>query len=594
MPLGAWRRRTKIVCTLGPSTESEQVLSSLVDAGMNVARFNLSHGDHATHARRLETLRRVVGAKPESTYVGVLFDGKGPEVRLGRLRGGVIHLRAGARFVLTVEELLGDEGKAHVTHAGLPGDVTPGDTVLLDDGKIALTVLHVGSDFVECRVENEGEVREGKKVSVPGKLLSLPAVSERDVEDLKFSASNGVDFYAISFVRSADDVLEVRRILEGVGARIQLVAKIETAAAWENIDSILKVSDGIMVARGDLGVEIPAEEVPLAQKSIIEKCNRLGKPVITATQMLESMVDRPSPTRAEASDVANAILDGTDAVMLSAETALGRYPVEAVRVMDRIAVKVESSARYEEVLARRRPGWGGANTVTDAVSYATCSIAQSLGAKAILTPTESGYTARMVAKYRPRAPVVACTPDEAVCRRLSVVWGVIPLKTCPGANTDETFSNSVKAALAAGAINGGDLIVVTSGVPVGIPGTTNMIRVHTVGDIIVRGVGVGQKAATGRACVVRSALDASEKFREGDILVAPSTDKEYVPFLEKASAVVAEEGGLTSHAAIVGLSLGIPAIVGAEGATGMIPDGSIITVDSARGLVYRGEASIPA
>lgn len=555
---------------------------------MDVARLNLSHGNRDEHARRLEAIRQVAaaGGRP----VAIMFDTRGPEIRLGRFAGGKAILEAGRAFTLTPEEISGSESRASVGYPRLAADLGPGDTVLLDDGNISLCVEEVRPPAVLCRVLNGGEISDRKKVSLPGAKLDLPALADADRADLAYAARAGVEYVAASFVRKAADILDIRKILEDSGSEAHIIAKIENREGVENLDDILKVADGLMVARGDLGVEFPAEEVPLLQKTMIERANRLGKPVITATQMLESMIERPRPTRAEASDVANAIFDGTDAVMLSAETATGRYPVEAVRVMARIAERTEEALPYDRLLAARAAG--KTRTVTDAVSHATCQAATDLGAAAILTATQSGHTARMVAKYRPRAPIVALTPIPAVARKLNLVWGVLPLIIPGKRDTDQMIDQAVNRALEAGAIQAGDLVVITAGVPAGIPGTTNLIKVHTVGDILVRGTGIGTRSASGPACIVRTAREAAERFRAGDILVTEATDADFIPYMEKAAGVVTEEGGLTSHAAVAGLSLGVPVIVGAGGATGVIDQGSEITLDVPRGVIYRGRAVV--
>ncbi|MGB4215656.1 MAG: pyruvate kinase, partial [Thermacetogeniaceae bacterium] len=458
------------------------------------------------------------------------------------------------------------------------------------DGMLQLEVISTTDTEILCKVITGGELGNQKNVNVPGVSLDLPSLTEKDIDDINFGIEQGVDFIAASFVRRSSDVLAIRRLLESRDADIHIISKIENEEGVKNIDDIIKVSNGIMVARGDMGVVIPAQDVPLIQKTIIKKCNRVGKPVITATQMLDSMIRNPRPTRAEASDVANAILDGTDAVMLSGETAAGKYPLEAVRMMSRIAERTEESLDYENILLQRtaeRP-----NTTTDAISHASCSIAQDLGAVAIITSTKSGFTARSVSKYRPRAPVIAVCPDERVRRKLCLVWGVQPLPTEDINNTDEMIKKAVDTSLNEGLIKCGDLIVITAGVPAGVPGTTNLIKVHIVGEVLARGQGIGNRAVIGKVRICTTPDEAVEKVKVGDILVAVSTDRDYVPALQKAGAVITEEGGLTSHAAIVALNLGIPAIVGVDGATKILRDDGTITVDSMRGLIYRGAASV--
>ncbi|WP_027717850.1 pyruvate kinase [Desulfovirgula thermocuniculi] len=582
-------RRTKIVCTIGPACESVEVLAEMMRAGMNVARLNFSHGTHEEHARRIANVREAAGRVGKN--VAILLDTRGPEIRLGRLKEEPVWLEPGKRVILTTEDVEGTAELLPVTYAGLPQDVSPGNSILIADGRIELKVLSTGAREVECMVVHGGELTSRKGVIVPGVRVNLPSVTAQDVKDIEFGIEHGVDFIAASFVRRAADVLAIRQILEEKGAAdIDIIAKIETHEGVENLDEIIRVADGIMVARGDLGVVMPVEEVPLIQKKIIERCNLAGKPVITATQMLESMIHNPRPTRAEASDVANAILDGTDAIMLSGETAMGRYPVEAVKTMARIASRVEEALPYDDILRQR--GQALARTVTEAISHATCTTARDLKAAAIITSTETGYTARMVSKYRPRAPIIAATPKAKVLRKLALVWGVQPLLVGYTRDTDGMIASAIEASLAAGLISPGDLVVITAGVPAGVHGTTNLLKVHTVGEILARGQGLGTRAVTGRARICRTLKEALEKVAPGDILVTTATDKDFMPAIEKAAGLITEAGGLTSHGAIVGLELGIPVIVGVEGATSILTDGEIITVDGQRGLIYRGTARV--
>ncbi|SHJ54591.1 pyruvate kinase [Desulfofundulus thermosubterraneus] len=581
-------RRTKIICTIGPACEKVETLMEMMRAGMNIARLNFSHGTHEEHARRIANIREAAGRVGKN--IAILLDTKGPEIRLGYLEKEPVVLKAGQRVVLTTENIKGTPERLPITYAGLPRDVAPGNTVLIADGLIELRVINSNGHEVECEVVHGGELTSQKGVNLPGVPVNLPAITEQDIRDIKFGIEQELDFIAASFIRRASDVLAIRCILEEHGADMDIIAKIESKEGVENLDEIIKVADGIMVARGDLGVGLPVEEVPLIQKTIIEKCNLAGKPVITATQMLESMIHNPRPTRAEASDVANAILDGTDAIMLSGETAAGHYPVEAVKTMARIASRVERALPYEEILQRR--GRALARTVTDAISHATCTTAQDLGAAAIITSTETGYTAKMVSKYRPRAPIIAVTPVARVLRKLALVWGVQPLLVGRTRDTDSMIASAIEASLAADLIKPGDLVIITAGVPVGVHGTTNLLKVHTVGDILVRGQGIGTRAVTGRVRVCHTLKDALEKVEPGDILVTPFTDKEFIPAIEKAAALITEVGGLTSHGAIVGLEFGIPVIVGVDAATSILTDGETVTVDGQRGLVYRGTARV--
>lgn len=579
-------RRTKVVATLGPATDDPKILQGMVRAGLDVARFNMSHGTHEEHRRRLELLRQA--EQETGRQVAVMWDTRGPEIRLGAFAEGRAELLDGELFALTVQEVLGNAQQATVSYSGLVDDCHVGDTLLLDDGNVVLRAERIDRVAVHCRVVAGGVLSDRKKVTLPGVRLSLPSLSDEDRADLAFGAEVGMDFVAASFIRQAKDVLEIRRVLEELGSRAVLISKIETREGVDRAEEILRVSDGVMVARGDMGVEYPPEEVPLIQKALIRAANRVGKPVITATQMLESMVERPVPTRAEASDVANAIFDGTDAVMLSAETASGHHPLQAVEVMAKIAQRSDLEVQRHGL--KEAPPQSG-HTVTEAISYASCRAAQDLGAAAILTATESGHTARMVARYRPAAPIVAVTPDPVTARSLAIVWGVLPILVESMLSTDEMANRAISASRDAQYIHDGDLVVITAGVPVGIPGTTNMIQVHTVGAVAVRGIGVQRRAAVGRVVHVRQAADL-ERVAIGDVVVAHSTDREMLEALKKAAAIVTEEGGLTSHAAVVGLSLGIPVIVGAHGALAVLAEGELVTVDGSRGLVYRGEARV--
>lgn len=555
---------------------------------MDVARINLSHGNRAVHAETIAALREAMAAT--GRQVAIMFDTKGPEVRVGHFAGGKVILRDGQQFTLTTREVVGTAEEVSVNFRSLPEEVAVGGTVLLDDGKLVLKVEAVEGPDVRCRVVSGGELSDRKKVTLPGAKLSLPILCEEDVDDIRFGASQGVDFVAVSFVRSAADILKVRQVIEEAGGDAQVIAKIENFEGVENLDEILAVTDAVMVARGDMGVEFPVEEVPLIQKGIIAKCNRAAKPVVTATQMLESMITCPRPTRAEASDVANAILDGTDAVMLSAETASGLHPVEAVATMARIAERTDEALRRRELTPR--PGPEPSHTVTDAISYATCRAAENLGAAAIITATQSGHTARMVAKYRPRVPILAATPLERVARRMRLIWGVHPLLVKDKNTTDALINETILEAVEAGFVRQGEMVVLTAGVPVGVPGSTNLLKVHTVGEILLRGTGYGQRVVKGRACVAASAAELRDKFEDGDVLVVPATDPEMLPFIKRAAAVISEEEGKASHAAVSGISLNVPVVVGAAGATARIEHGMMVTVDATHGLVYRGEARV--
>lgn len=581
-------RKAKIVCTIGPASESVETLKKLIHAGMNVARLNFSHGSHEEHAARITNIRQA--AEEAGKPVAILLDTKGPEIRTGTLSVDAVELVEGNRIVLTTEEVAGTAEKVSITYDELPADVAPGDTILIDDGLIGLTVEQVHDKDIVCLIKNGGTLKSKKGVNVPGVKINLPGITEKDAQDIAFGIAQGVDFIAASFVRKASDILEIRQILEQSNARIDIIAKIENQEGVDNVDEILVVSDGIMVARGDLGVEIPAEEVPLVQKQLIKKCNELAKPVITATQMLDSMQRNPRPTRAEASDVANAIFDGTDAIMLSGETAAGKYPVESVETMDRIALRAEQELNYREILYKQAQL--KQVTITDAISQAVANAALDLNAAAIITATESGHTARMVSKFRPKAPIVAVTPHASVIRRLSLVNGVYPVLGEMANTTDEMLDRSVQESLQSGYVRHGDLVVITAGVPVREVGTTNLMKIHVIGDVVAKGQGIGRKVVTGKVVIARSAQEALEKTEEGSILVTIGTDSDMIKAFEKAGAVITEEGGLTSHAAIVGLNLNVPVILGVNLATEILKEGTVVTVDSGRGHIYAGHARV--
>ncbi len=582
-------RKTKIVCTLGPATEDTGTLREMIEGGMDVARLNFSHGSHSQHLDMLNKVKKL--REDLGRPVALLLDTKGPEIRVKTFVGGRAVLREGSNFTLTTREVEGSDSIVSVTYQGFPEDVDIGYKVLLDDGLLELRVEEVKGQDVVCRVENGGEITNNKGVNLPGALVRLPAISEKDRDDILFGIHNDVDFIAASFTRKPEDILEIRRILEeNGGGNIQIIAKIENQQGVDNLDAILEVADGIRVARGDLGVEMPTEGVPVLQKEMIKKCNLAGKPVITATQMLDSMMRNPRPTRAEVADVANAVLDGTDAIMLSGETAAGKYPVEAIRTMARIAARVEESYSFGMLLDDAAGGKDA--TVTNAVSHATCTIARDLNAAAIITATQKGYTARMVSKYRPNSAIVGSTPDGKVVRQLNLSWGVYPVLSKPSDNTDDTLDTSVKAAMGAGYIKEGDLVVLTAGVPTAVTGTTNLIRVHTVATVLTEGKGVGNRSAFGKVVFMTDIASEGDKFQPGNVLVIKAGEKEMVPYMEMASAIIAEEGGLTSHAAIVGLNLGKPTVVGAAKVFELLEDGEVVTVDGTTGLIYRGIATV--
>lgn len=584
-------RKTKIVCTIGPASESPEMLEKLIAAGMNVARLNFSHGGHEDHAIRIAAIRDA--SERMKMPVGILLDTKGPEIRTHSMENGELHLVTGQVIDISMTEVLGNETSFSITYDQLIEDVDQNDMILLDDGLIELRVLAKDLDkgLIHTIVENAGVLKNKKGVNVPGVSVKLPGITEKDAADILFGIEQGVDFIAASFVRTAKDVLEIRELLEqNEGGHIQIIPKIENQEGVDNIDAIIEVSDGLMVARGDLGVEIPAEEVPLVQKSLIKKCNQVGIPVITATQMLDSMQRNPRPTRAEASDVANAIIDGTDAIMLSGETAAGLYPVESVATMNKIANRTEDSLDYRSIVSTRSREKQA--NMTEAISQAVAFTSINLGVKAILAPTESGNTARMIAKYRAGVPIIAVTSQPATAQKLTLVWGVKPIVTHRVTTTDEILELSVDESLNYGYVSHGDVVVITAGVPVGEAGTTNLMKVHVIGDLLARGQGIGKSSVVGKAIVVKNAGEALAYDTEGAIIVTVGSDREMMPAIEKCAGIITEAGGLTSHAAIVGLSLGIPVIVGVKEATTLIRHGQEITMDAETGVIYKGHASV--
>lgn len=579
-------KKTKIVCTIGPASESVDMLVNLINAGMNVCRLNFSHGDYEEHGARIKNIREAV--KITGKRVAILLDTKGPEIRTNDMENGAITMKIGDSVRISMTEVLGTNEKFSIIYPELINDVNVGSHILLDDGLIDLEVTDIDRDANEIVtvVKNEGVLKNKKGVNVPGVSVNLPGITEKDANDIRFGIGQGIDFIAASFVRRASDVLEITKILEEENAtHIQIIPKIENQEGIDNIDEILKVSDGLMVARGDMGVEIPTEDVPVVQKALIKKCNALGKPVITATQMLDSMQRNPRPTRAEANDVANAIYDGTDAVMLSGETAAGDYPLEAVQTMARIAVRTEETLVNQDSFALKLYS---KTDMTEAIGQSVGHTARNLGIQTIVAATESGHTARMISKYRPKAHIVAITFSEQKARSLSLSWGVYATVADKPSSTDEMFNLASKVSQEEGYASEGDLIIITAGVPVGEKGTTNLMKIQMIGSKLVQGQGVGEEAIIAKAVVAGTAEEAVAKATEGAILVTKTTDKEYMPAIEKASALVVEEGGLTSHAAVVAIAQNIPVIVGAADATSLINNDEVITVDPRRGIVYRG------
>lgn len=574
-------RKTKIVCTLGPATDRDGILREMLLAGMNVARFNFSHGSHEEHKGRLDALK--VLREELQLPVAAMLDTRGPEIRLKTFAAGSIQLRTGQEFTLTTENIVGDQDRCAITYSDLPQDVRAGDTILLDDGLVRLTVLETLPTAIRCRVENDGVMNDRKGVNVPNVRLSMPYMSQRDREDILFGVQQGFDYIAASFVRTAADVREIRRLLDQQNSSIQIIAKIENQEGVSNVADILAAADGIMVARGDMGVEIDFTEIPIIQKEIIAQCVACGKPVITATQMLDSMMEHPRPTRAEITDVANAIYDGTSAIMLSGETAAGKYPVEAIQTMDAIAQRTESDINYAKRM--RNMANQGRLSIAAATAHAACTTAMDIGADAILTVSKSGTTARLVSRFRPGTTVAALLMDPQVQRQMALYWGVVPLTMPRASSTDELVEFAVQAAEEAALVKQGDLVVVTAGVPVGVSGTTNMIRVRQVGGSLLNAIGIGDKKAVGPLCVCHTLEEVADKFRPGSVLVVPYTTNDLLPYVRQAAAVISEEASGDGHTATIGLTLDIPVIVGASGATRHLQGGMMVSVDCARGMV---------
>ncbi|MGL4800346.1 MAG: pyruvate kinase [Cellulosilyticaceae bacterium] len=579
-------RKTKIVCTLGPATADDNVLRELMLNGMNVARFNFSHGDHESHKH---TFDRIVNMRNElGLPVAALLDTKGPEIRVGKFKEGKVELKTGGTLVLTTRDVEGTAELAHVNYKDLPKDVHTGSAILLDDGLIELSVVKVEDTDITCKIMNSGMLSNNKGVNLPDAKLSMPFISKKDREDIIFGIKTGYDFIAASFTRTAEDILEIRKILKEYDCHsINIIAKIENREGVDNIDEIIRVADGIMVARGDMGVEIPLEEVPALQKKIIKKTVAAGKQVITATQMLDSMMKNPRPTRAETNDVANAIYDGTSAIMLSGETAAGAYPIEALKIMSRIAVQTEGDIDYKKRLKNSREE--AAVSVTNSISYSTCTAADDLDATAIITVTKSGRTARMISKYRPTSPIISCTTSESSYRHLALVWGVQPVMMETKEKEEDVFDAAKEVAETTGLVKSGDLVVLTGGFPLGVSGTTNMMKVDVVGNILASGQGISGKQVCGNLCVCKTEEEAKAKFQDGDILVVPSTSNELFPQIKKASGLITEQSGSNSHGAIVALAMDIPVIVGVDNATEILKSGSTVLLDAVRGVVAHAE-----
>lgn len=578
---------TKIVATLGPASSDVETIKGLIKAGMNAARINFSHGNYETHGDLINKLK--IARQQLNAPVALVLDTKGPEIRIKTFKQDKIYISQGATFTLTTEDIEGDENRVAITYKNLPKDLNRGSRVLIDDGLLELKVKDLTDTDIICEAINSGFLSSCKGVNIPDVYVNLPALTQKDIEDIKFGIKMDFDFIAASFVRTADDVIKIKEILNSNGgSHIKIIAKIESRDGVNNVDSILEVADGIMVARGDLGVEIPPEEVPLVQKLLIKKANEKGKPVITATQMLESMVNNLRPTRAEANDVANAIFDGSDAIMLSGETAKGSYPIESVKMMARIATKTEGSVSYHKEILEHYKNYRA--NITNAISYATCTIAQDLKVACIATVTDSGFTARMVSKFRPVCPILAITPNEDIWRQLSLTWGCLPVMSDKINLNDESFSIAVEKSMETGLAKSGDAIVIAAGVPVGIAGTTNTLKVQIVGDVLAKGKGIGNKVVSGKACVIKVLEEAKKYFKAGDIIVTPQITNDLLPFIKRSTGVIVGtiESDESDQAQMVSDLLDIPVIVCHENVVEVIPDWISITIDSIKGVVYNG------
>lgn len=579
-------KKTKIVCTIGPSSDSYEVLKALVNEGMNVARLNFSHGTHPEHKKRIDTIKKLRDDLDEP--IAIMLDTKGPEIRIKTFKDGMIRIEQGQDFTLTSEDLEGDETKISVTYKDIAKDLKADDRVLIDDGLVEFTVISVDENNVYMKAVNSGELSDRKGVNLPSVKVNLPTLTEKDIEDLIFGIENDVDFIAASFIRSAKDVLEIRKILESNGGDdIKIISKIENLEGVQNIDEIIDASDGIMVARGDMGVELDEEDIPLVQKDIIRKCNLKGKFVITATQMLDSMIRNPRPTRAEVTDVANAILDGSSAIMLSGETAAGNYPVKACEMMRKIAVKIEDSLDYKIIVDSTNDEHE--INITNSIAKATREAALDLDAKVIIAATTSGLTARNISKFKPKSLIIAATTDEKVRRQLAIEWGVFPIRATLASSIDDLFYESINILKNIKFVKEGELVILTAGMPLGKAGSTNIMMVKTVGKLLCKGMGIGKHKISAKACVAKNAKELEETFSDGDIIVTIGVYKDMLPYIQKSSGIVTVEGGLTSQGAIVGINYHLATVVGAGDAMNSIKTGDIISIDATTGEIYEGK-----
>lgn len=579
-------KKTKIVCTIGPSSDSYEVLKALVNEGMNVTRLNFSHGTHPEHKKRIDTIKKLSDDLDEP--IAIMLDTKGPEIRIKTFKDGMIRIEQGQDFTLTSEDVEGDETKVSVTYKDIAKDLKADDRVLIDDGLVEFTVISVDEKNVYMKAVNSGELSDRKGVNLPSVKVNLPTLTEKDIEDLIFGIENDVDFIAASFIRSAKDVLEIRKILESNGGDdIKIISKIENLEGVQNIDEIIDVSDGIMVARGDMGVELDEEDIPLVQKDIIRKCNLKGKFVITATQMLDSMIRNPRPTRAEVTDVANAILDGSSAIMLSGETAAGNYPVKSCEMMRKIALKIEDSLDYK-ILVDSTNDEHEIN-ITNSIAKATREAALDLDAKVIIAATTSGLTARNISKFKPKSPIIAATTNEKVRRQLAIEWGVYPIRATLASSIDDLFYESINILKNIKFVKEGELVILTAGMPLGKAGSTNIMMVKTVGKLLCKGMGIGKHKISARACVAKNAKELEETFSDGDIIVTIGVYKDMLPYIQKSSGIVTVEGGLTSQGAIVGINYHLATVVGVGEAMNSIKTGDIISIDATTGEIYEGK-----
>ena len=589
-------RRTKIVATVGPKCATPEILRQMILAGANTFRLNFSHADHATHQATIRMIRQVENEL--NIPVGILQDLQGPKIRLGKFACGSIELATGDQYILTSRNVPCDQQIGYISYKNLAQEVPVGARILLDDGKVEMKVskIDLAKKDLYCEVVVGGTLSSNKGVNFPNVYLSVKALTDKDKTDLMFGLDQRVDWVALSFVCKPQDILEIKDLISSAGKSTPVVAKIEKHEAIEQMEEILSLCDGVMVARGDLGVELPPEEVPILQKRLIRTANRLGIPIITATQMLDSMINSPSPTRAEVSDVANAIIDGTDAVMLSNETAMGKYPVLAVATMAKIAARIERekvSPSYDFetsppfIESQNQNNILHNENIPTAIAGAVSQISQQLNASAIMTLTKSGATARNVSKFRPRTPIFAVTPHVSVSRQLQLVWGVKPLLLLDLPGLNKVFKAAINAAREKGLLQDGNLVVMTAGTLQGVSGSTDLVKVEIVKGLLSPGIGIGQGIITGRVSVINDLHDLNN-FHPHDILVAKATDNRYVDVMRTASAIVTEQSGVRSHAAQIGLRLGIPVIVGVKDATTMIRDASFVTLNIEQGLVYLG------